>query len=103
MGTRGAPAAGRFGMGVVLAPFFSIALAGVSDREVGSAAGVTNAVQQLGSALGVALLGTVFFATTDGSSLDGSSGDGSSAPRRCRRCAHSGDVPTAPPPGSPPR
>jgi len=36
-------------------------LAAVEDREVGSASGVVNAVQQFGSAFGVAGLGTLFF------------------------------------------
>lgn len=49
------------GLGLVMAPFFDIALAGVSDREAGSASGVLNAVQQLSGAVGVAVLGTVFF------------------------------------------
>ncbi|WP_328917580.1 MULTISPECIES: DHA2 family efflux MFS transporter permease subunit [unclassified Streptomyces] len=49
------------GLGVVMAPFFDIALAGVSDEETGSASGVLNAVQQLGGSIGVAVLGTVFF------------------------------------------
>jgi EmrB/QacA subfamily drug resistance transporter len=49
------------GFGLLLAPFFDIALAGVADHEIGSASGVLNAVQQLAGALGVALLGTLFF------------------------------------------
>ena len=36
-------------------------LAGVDDDEVGSASGALNALQQLGGALGVAALGTLFF------------------------------------------
>ncbi|MFI9332470.1 MFS transporter [Kitasatospora sp. NPDC052868] len=56
------------GLGLIMAPFFDIALAGVDDRETGSAAGVLNAVQQLGGSLGVAVLGTAFFgwAASDG-------------------------------------
>ncbi|MGW5671429.1 MFS transporter [Micromonospora sp. NPDC003776] len=50
-----------FGMGLVMAPFFDIVLSGVADEETGSASGTLTAVQQLGGALGVALLGTVFF------------------------------------------
>jgi EmrB/QacA subfamily drug resistance transporter len=52
---------GGAGMGMVLAPLFDIILAGVDDDEVGSASGTLNAVQQLGGALGVAVLGTLFF------------------------------------------
>ncbi|MFG1678064.1 MFS transporter [Micromonospora sp. NPDC049282] len=50
-----------FGMGLVMAPFFDIVLSGVDEEETGSASGTLTAVQQLGGALGVALLGTVFF------------------------------------------
>jgi EmrB/QacA subfamily drug resistance transporter len=49
------------GMGAGLAPLFSFILAGVADDEVGSASGVLNAVQQLASAIGIALIGTFFF------------------------------------------
>jgi EmrB/QacA subfamily drug resistance transporter len=49
------------GMGAILAPLFDIVLAGVDDDEVGSASGTLNAMQQLGAALGIAVLGTVFF------------------------------------------
>jgi hypothetical protein len=52
------------GMGVLLAPLFDIVLAGVDGPLVGSASGVLNAVQQLGAAAGVAVLGTVFFQVT---------------------------------------
>jgi EmrB/QacA subfamily drug resistance transporter len=50
------------GLGLVMAPFFDIALAGVADEEAGSASGVLNAVQQLSGSVGVAVLGTAFFA-----------------------------------------
>lgn len=49
------------GMGLSLGPAFSTVLAGVEDHEVGSASGVLNAVQQFAGALGIALIGTVFF------------------------------------------
>ncbi|WP_049565371.1 MFS transporter [Nonomuraea sp. SBT364] len=49
------------GMGLAMAPFFDIVLAGVEPRESGSASGTLTAVQQLGGALGTALLGTLFF------------------------------------------
>jgi EmrB/QacA subfamily drug resistance transporter len=49
------------GLGLFLAPYFDIVLAGVAHHEVGSASGTLTAVQQFGSALGVAILGTVFF------------------------------------------
>lgn len=50
------------GLGLFLSPFFTIVLAGVAPQEYGSASGTLNAVQQFGSALGIAVLGTVFFA-----------------------------------------
>jgi len=54
------------GMGVLMAPFFDIVLAGVETPETGSASGALTAVQQLGSALGVAVLGTLFFGILGG-------------------------------------
>jgi EmrB/QacA subfamily drug resistance transporter len=53
------------GMGLSLPPLFDFILAGVADREVGSASGVLNAIQQLGASLGIAVLATVFFAHLD--------------------------------------
>lgn len=49
------------GLGLFLAPFFDIVLAGVEPHEYGSASGTLTAIQQFGSALGIAVLGTVFF------------------------------------------
>ena len=53
------------GLGFVFGPLFNVILAGVDDREVGSASGTLNAVQQLGNSIGVALLATVFFSLID--------------------------------------
>src|ERR1700677_71777 len=50
-----------FGAGASIGQLFDFILAGVSMDEVGSASGVLEAVQQLSSALGVAVLGTIFF------------------------------------------
>ena len=49
------------GLGLTMAPFFDIVLAGVDEEESGSASGVLTSVQQLGGAFGVAVLGTTFF------------------------------------------
>ncbi|MFG3436572.1 MFS transporter [Nonomuraea sp. NPDC047897] len=49
------------GMGLTMAPFFDIVLAGVDPHESGSASGTLTAMQQLGAALGTAVLGTLFF------------------------------------------
>ena len=48
------------GLGLFTVPFFTAALSQVSPQETGSAAGLLNAVQQLGATLGVAVLGAVF-------------------------------------------
>lgn len=50
-----------FGSGMIFAPLFDFILAELSDREVGSGSGLLNAAQQFCGALGVAVLGTVFF------------------------------------------
>ena len=50
------------GIGMLVSPLFGFVLASVTDEETGSASGVLNALQQLAGAIGVAVLGTVFFA-----------------------------------------
>jgi EmrB/QacA subfamily drug resistance transporter len=55
-----------FGAGASIGQLFDFILAGVSMDEVGSASGVLEAVQQLSSALGVAVLGTIFFSAFAG-------------------------------------
>jgi EmrB/QacA subfamily drug resistance transporter len=54
------------GMGMVLAPLAVTVLARVSPRHAGPAAGVLSTVQQVGNALGVALLGIVFYGALGG-------------------------------------
>ncbi|WP_083976924.1 MFS transporter [Kitasatospora azatica] len=49
------------GMGLVIAPLTGTVLAGVRPQLVGSAAGVLATVQQVGGALGIALLGNLFY------------------------------------------
>lgn len=49
------------GMGLFIVPVFDTIIAAVTDAEMGSASGVLNAIQQLGGAIGVAVLGTIFF------------------------------------------
>ena len=51
------------GMGMIFAPLFDIVMGEVGDHEVGSAAGLLESIQQLGASLGVAVLGSVYFAT----------------------------------------
>jgi len=54
------------GAGASMGQLFDFILAGVGMDEVGSASGVLEAVQQLSSALGVAVLGTIFFSAFGG-------------------------------------
>jgi EmrB/QacA subfamily drug resistance transporter len=54
------------GAGASMGQLFDFILAGVGMHEVGSASGVLEAVQQLSSALGVAVLGTIFFSAYEG-------------------------------------
>jgi EmrB/QacA subfamily drug resistance transporter len=49
------------GLGTVIAPLLNIILAGVPPRDAGSASGVLTTFQQLGGAMGVAVVGVVFF------------------------------------------
>lgn len=49
------------GMGLLVVPLVPFILSGVDPDNAGSASGVASAVQQLGGAIGVALVGTVFF------------------------------------------
>jgi EmrB/QacA subfamily drug resistance transporter len=51
------------GVGASIGQLFQFILTSVSMEEVGSASGVMEAVQQLSTALGVAVLGSIFFAT----------------------------------------
>lgn len=54
------------GGGTFTVAFFTAALARVRPQETGSAAGLLNAVQQLGGTLGVAVLGSVFLGAGPG-------------------------------------
>jgi EmrB/QacA subfamily drug resistance transporter len=58
--------AGGIGMGMVFVPLFDIVMAGVSPREMGSAAGVLQTVNSLGMSLGIAGIGAIFFAQAGG-------------------------------------
>ncbi|MEU1756024.1 MFS transporter [Micromonospora matsumotoense] len=61
------------GMGMLLAPLTGMILTEVEPREAGSASGLINAAGQLGAALGVAIIGGIFFsalATNAGTQAD---------------------------------
>jgi len=49
------------GMGLVIAPLTATVLAGLAPRHAGAAAGVLSTMQQVGGALGVALIGLIFY------------------------------------------
>ena len=49
------------GLGLVVAPLVNIVLAGIHSGSAGSASGVLTTVQQVGGALGVAVIGIIFF------------------------------------------
>ncbi|MFG3051395.1 MFS transporter [Kitasatospora sp. NPDC048239] len=53
------------GMGLVIAPVTGVVLAGVEPRLAGSAAGVLATVQQVAGALGIALIGLVYYGAGD--------------------------------------
>ncbi|MCX5493585.1 DHA2 family efflux MFS transporter permease subunit [Kaistia dalseonensis] len=49
------------GMGAVVSPIFAFVLSDVPLRDAGSASGLVSAIQQVAGAIGVALVGLVFF------------------------------------------
>ena len=49
------------GLGTVVAPLINVILAGIHGRHAGSASGVLTTTQQIGGAMGVAIIGVVFF------------------------------------------
>jgi predicted MFS family arabinose efflux permease len=53
------------GVGATIGQLFQFILTSVKMDEVGSASGVFEAVQQLSTALGVAVLGSIFFSAFD--------------------------------------
>ncbi|MFC9846840.1 MFS transporter [Streptomyces sp. NPDC060223] len=68
------------GMGIMIGLLFDIALADVDKQEAGTASGILTAVQQLGFAIGVAVLATLFFGLL-GSHATASVADGESRTR----------------------
>jgi predicted MFS family arabinose efflux permease len=54
------------GLGLVMGPIVAIVLAGVAPRNAGAASGVLATAQQIGNALGVAIIGVVFFGAVEG-------------------------------------
>jgi EmrB/QacA subfamily drug resistance transporter len=50
-----------FGMGTIMGPVFSVALQDIDVKHAGAASGMLSAIQQVGSAVGVAIIGVIFF------------------------------------------
>ncbi|MFJ9839272.1 MFS transporter [Kitasatospora sp. NPDC101155] len=61
------------GMGLVIAPVTTVALAAVEPQLAGSAAGVVSTVQQVGGAVGIALIGLVYYGAGDATAAFGRS------------------------------
>jgi EmrB/QacA subfamily drug resistance transporter len=59
------------GMGMIFVPLFDIIVGDLADDEVGSASGILTSVEQLGASLGIAVLGTVFFANASAGAFVG--------------------------------
>ena len=55
-----------FGIGMVLVPLTATALARIAAEHAGAASGVLTTGQQVGGALGVAVIGVVFFGAAGG-------------------------------------
>jgi MFS family permease len=53
--------AAGFGMGLILPPLVDVILAGVPVGDAGAASGVLSSTNQLGNAVGVAIIGVIFF------------------------------------------
>ncbi len=58
------------GMGLIIAPMASIVLAGVAPQHSGAASGVLSTAMQIGGALGVAVIGIVFYGSLHHSGAD---------------------------------
>jgi EmrB/QacA subfamily drug resistance transporter len=58
------------GMGFVFGSLFAVVLNGVDVQHAGSASGLLNAVQQVGGAIGIALIGVIFFGQISSSATD---------------------------------
>ncbi|MFJ8592337.1 MFS transporter [Streptomyces sp. NPDC093598] len=57
---------GGLGLGLAAPVLVNVVLAGVPGRHAGAAGGVLSTVNQIGGAIGIAVLGTVFFTTATG-------------------------------------
>ena len=53
------------GLGLLVVPLVDIALATVPETDAGAASGTYGTFQQVGAALGIAIIGSVFFGAVD--------------------------------------
>jgi EmrB/QacA subfamily drug resistance transporter len=79
------------GGGLFLAPVTTVVLAGIKSRDAGSASGALATAQQVGAALGIALVGVIFFGLLG---LNASSSSASAVPQ-LRRDLTAAGVPAA--------
>ncbi|WP_239150382.1 hypothetical protein [Streptomyces sp. SID8111] len=61
---------GGLGLGLAAPILVDVVLAGVPGRNAGAAGGVLSTVNQIGSAIGIAVLGTFFFRSVAGPAAD---------------------------------
>lgn len=58
------------GIGTIMTPMFSIALQDVDTQHAGAASGILNAIQQVGAAIGIAIIGVIFFGQLNHNALN---------------------------------
>lgn len=61
-----------FGLGVGISPMFQMVLATVPPRDAGSGSGALQSFQQMGSAVGIAITGQIFFSSLTSKFTEGS-------------------------------
>lgn len=61
-----------FGLGVGISPMFQTVLSGVPPRDAGSGSGALQSFQQIGSAIGIAITGQIFFSALAARFAEGS-------------------------------
>ncbi|WP_246041368.1 MFS transporter [Peteryoungia ipomoeae] len=62
------------GMGIAIAPMFQLVLAGVPPQDAGAGSGALQAIQQVGSVLGIAIVSEIFFSDLARNAADGLTG-----------------------------
>lgn len=62
------------GMGIAIAPMFQLVLAGVPPQDAGAGSGALQAIQQVGSVLGIAIVSEIFFSDLARNAAEGLTG-----------------------------